>query len=437
MSRVADSTIKGFLYQFNLTAVEVLDLASDEEICVEGIIEDIDVIGRDGITAIQCKYHESQEKFSLSNIYKPVLQMLKSFVIYNNPNIKFILYAFFPNEIKGEKVLLEENIKEILNTTNVDYICQYIAYIKECSDPEILQLIEKDHKSKEEKELIRKYFIENELSLKCNITDFLSTSFKLVIGESYENISNKLKSSLQNEGLNIQDIEDLFYPNTIQKIAEVSMKKEEVDRHVTKEWLIQSLRAVKTTAITRWTKELKEYNKILSARRKQLSANLNINRRKRCFLMNSSVIETFDDDIVILIADYISKYCSKVKLHVPAVFCIIGYSKEQIDNLTARIYAKGIRCETGYRGNMFFKEAFVSEPEIKQNEGWMQFLVKLCIGSEDIYRIISTNKPDDLFVISNGLPESLDLRDINVEVLEISKLEELEYLLKLKDGVEL
>jgi len=43
MNRQADSTIKGFLYQFNKSIVEVLKNAN-AEITVEGVIEDIDVL---------------------------------------------------------------------------------------------------------------------------------------------------------------------------------------------------------------------------------------------------------------------------------------------------------------------------------------------------------------------------------------------------------
>ena len=73
MDRVASSTIKGFLYQFNVTLEELLN-SDSEEIFVEGRIEDIDIIDESNLKAIQCKYHESQEKFqilkSLKQFYK-------------------------------------------------------------------------------------------------------------------------------------------------------------------------------------------------------------------------------------------------------------------------------------------------------------------------------------------------------------------------------
>ena len=72
-SRVADSTIKGFIYQFNKTILEILD-SSTGTIHVEGIVEDVDVYdANNSIRAIQCKYHESAKSFTLSLIYKPII----------------------------------------------------------------------------------------------------------------------------------------------------------------------------------------------------------------------------------------------------------------------------------------------------------------------------------------------------------------------------
>jgi len=70
MSRVANYTIEGFLYQFNKTLLEILNSADDTELTVEGVIEDIDVKSPSGVKAIQCKYHETQQDFNLSNYLK-------------------------------------------------------------------------------------------------------------------------------------------------------------------------------------------------------------------------------------------------------------------------------------------------------------------------------------------------------------------------------
>ena len=96
MVRAADYTIQGFLYQFNKTALAILDAKANETITVEGIVEDIEVSSSTALTAIQCKYHEASPGFIASRIYKPLLQMLKHFSNNSAANIRYRLFAHFP-----------------------------------------------------------------------------------------------------------------------------------------------------------------------------------------------------------------------------------------------------------------------------------------------------------------------------------------------------
>ena len=52
MSRTADYTIQGFLYQFNKTLLEILKAPEDNSVTVEGVIEDIDILAPSETTAI-------------------------------------------------------------------------------------------------------------------------------------------------------------------------------------------------------------------------------------------------------------------------------------------------------------------------------------------------------------------------------------------------
>ena len=80
MSSVATYAIQGFLYQFHKTLLEILRADDESEITVEGTIEDIDIFRADGsIEALQCKYHESKEKYVQSIIFRPLLQMMEHF----------------------------------------------------------------------------------------------------------------------------------------------------------------------------------------------------------------------------------------------------------------------------------------------------------------------------------------------------------------------
>lgn len=129
MDRIASSTIKGFLYQFNVTLKELLNV-DNEEVFVEGRIEDIDILNGENIKAIQCKYHESKENYSPSHISKAILQMLKTEKEYiNKATINYKLYAYFPNLNIGKRDFSREELDEILKTKNQSMIVNYISHI--------------------------------------------------------------------------------------------------------------------------------------------------------------------------------------------------------------------------------------------------------------------------------------------------------------------
>ncbi len=435
MGREADSTIKGFMYQFNLSLNEILK-SNDESIMLEGIIEDIDKISPSEVTAIQCKYHEAVDVFNWSKVYKPILQMLKTYTEKYDSNLKFILYAFFPEEGQGEKTVSIEIIEKMLKTKNEDYICDYIAFIKKPKDEEIAILIQKERKSKEDKKKIVDYYNANEIEPLCDITEFLSNRFIFRIGKSYDELEKENSELLEQAGFIKKDIEDIVYPNAIQKIATLSILKDAAERKITKEEMINELRLLKKTAISRWTKELANYKKLLNNRRRQLSTILNHNYRKRCLVFNPVDIENFDDEIVVFIKDFVDMYCIKTKLHTPAVLCILGYDKERINTLVGRLFQKEIEVETGYRGNDFYVEAFNRKPGIVMKKDWMEFRIKICGDLPDSIDAINNNKPDDIFQFTEHLPDNLSTQDVNVEILDVQNFEQIEFLLKMRDEVE-
>lgn len=284
MGRVADSTIKGFMYQFNRTLNEILS-SSDEVITVEGIVEDIDKVSGENITAIQCKYHAEVEKFQWSKVYKPILQMIKTYTEQKDSHIIFILYAFFPSEQAGERNVPKNEILKALKTKNIEYICDYIAYIKKIEDTEIKELISKTRKNKDDKAKIKKYIDTNELEVLCDLDEFINNRFRFIIGQEYDELEKENKQMLLKVGFSSVDIEEIIFPNAIHCIASVSILKDASDRSITKQELLNELRTIKHTAISRWTKELSNYKKLLSIRRKQMAKKLNSNATKNIFIL--------------------------------------------------------------------------------------------------------------------------------------------------------
>ncbi len=209
---------------------------------------------------------------------------------------------------EGIHKLNEQDIEKILSTNNIDYICNYIVYIKPCDDLEINKLVEKVNKTAEDKKKIKEYYLQNQIEVKCDLKSFFTSKFRFQIGKSYSDMEEKVKQLLIKEDFSQADVNEIFYPNAIQKIADISTNKIDDERIVNKQWLIKDLKNTKKTAITRWTKELTDYKKLLRIRRKQLSTNLNENYRKRCFIVQANEINNFNNDIVI----FFKRFCRYV-----------------------------------------------------------------------------------------------------------------------------
>lgn len=431
ISRVANSTIKGFLYQFNLTLNSLLSASDETIIHVEGIIEDIDIINEMNTVSIQCKYHEEQETYTLSKIYKPILQMLKTHLSLKDDKIDYILYAYFPSEESRSIELVDDDILKILNTTNIDYISKYICEIFPPKDQELIDICNKQNKSIKDKELLKKYYQDYPLQISDEIRLFFNKHLKIIFAESYLKLEEKTKNKLIESGFTKNDVDELFYPNAIHKIAILSTNPCDDSRKISRKEFVNELKQIKKIAITRWTRELNNFKQLIISRRNQLSLNLNQNNRKRYFLINSKNIDNFNEEIVIFLKNYVDIYCHKPKLHEPALFCLSNSGNEMISDITARLYTKSVEVQTGFIGNKFFPEALLKNPERKVTGNWMQFKIRLCCENDEIIDLMNSNKPDDFFVINSYLSKKYELNDVNIEFLDIKNLNELQFLLKM------
>lgn len=398
MTRSADYTIQGFLYQFNKTLLELLKESDDSQITVEGIIEDIDIENCTGIKAIQCKYHEGQT-FSLSKVYKPLLQMMHHFYVNNCVDISYILYAHFPSETAlGPREVSVDEINMVLNSSNRD-LAKYI----------------------------------DELRGRVDIDNFLER-FSFQFGKSFENLVNSVHSELKTNGFPEHEIETLTYPNAIQEIANLSIQHNVDSRKVTKIQFIERLKTIRKTTISRWTLALKTKKQILDARKKQLKRNLDKNARLRYFVISPSNIEDFDSEIVLFINDYLDKYHFKTAHIRTPLFCI-DCSPEKFDDIRYRIHQKGIVAVDGYIGSHFDKTRFFREPMVAKVAGQdvkREFRTRL-LRLESNHMIINEHKCDDLFIIGEQTWEEFDMIDINIEHLAASKFTEIRYVLGVSD----
>lgn len=394
MPRSADYTIQGFLYQFNKTALEVLRAQDDDEVTVEGIVEDIEVATPTTLTAIQCKYHEASTSFTASAVYKPLLQMLKHFSENPTANIRYVLFAHFSDVDTSPAAIDKETLEAALSS-------------KDKGLTKHVEAVPRD----------------------INLDSFLDR-FTVEFGPCYDAITKCVGEELEANGMPSGDIETLAYPNAIHIIATLSIKHNAADRKITKKKLISDLMAIRTTAISRWTLALKTRGKILQARRKQLKVHLAKNARLRYFVIDPSSIEDYYTEIVLFVSDYIDNYHFKAAhIHTP-ILCIWA-SRMEVQDIQHRLYLKGIVSTDGYVGGQFEESHFFREPLSSKGAGGdvkREFSIRI-LSWQDHGGVLSNRKCDDLFILGEADCNALDTVDVNVEHLTGATMKEIKYVM--------
>ncbi|MNF46413.1 hypothetical protein D3C84_275780 [compost metagenome] len=402
MTRVADSTIKGFLYQFNKTLIEILDSEPDKEITIEGVIEDIDITSNTGeVTAIQCKYHESASSFTTSLIYKPLLQMAEAYSKSPTTKIKYKIFIHVPSEAGSVRKITQTEIDAALSTQDVNYL----KIVQRISQP------------------------------------FCSSTFaKLVdleFGPSLDTIEDIAKEKLDLLKIKSSDTSCILYPNAISQIAKKSSLTDEAHRKTTKLEIEKFLSGVTNTVITKWTLALKNKKEILQSMRKQLKSNLNTNSQSRYFYFEQNSINDFSNNIVTFISNFISIYHCKPS-HIKTPLFAIDCNRGTIEDLAFRLYKKGIKSNTGLIGNNFIPEEFYKEPLLKKSSNRIderEFHVRL-LALTDYPNVLAHKKSDEFFFICNAIPTNVDTSDTNVHLVGVNNFNELEYVMYLRETYE-
>ena len=400
--RVADSTIKGFLYQFNKTILEIANAEDEDVITVEGVVEDVDVLSASGeLEAIQCKYHESKEKFIPSLIFKPLLQMAEAYDKNPTAKIKYTIFIYVLNETHGERSIELSTLDSALATTD--------------------------------RSLVK---IASRISEKFDKDKFLKNA-RIVFGPSLDEIEGSTKDALELLQIRGSDVGTLLYPNSIAIIAKLSSTKNEAERLITKAKLYSYLSNATHTAISKWTLALKNRSEILKRIKQQLSSSFSQNSRDRYFYINKNDIDDYEEKVVVFFGNYIKKYYSKPS-HLKAPTFIINDNFEAIKDLQSRLYKKGIKANTGLVGNDFEVDHFFREPIKKIINNIIEereFDLRL-LAMDSEKDAINHRKGDDLYLVSSETPNNIELTDVNFYQVGTSNFNELEYVIGIRNSHE-
>jgi hypothetical protein len=393
--RSAEYSIRGYLYQFLRYLRDILEAGDATSITIEGAIEDIDIRTCDVTIAVQCKYHEQAEKYTLGKIYKPVLLMLEHFS--NNtsqePEVRYHLFCHFPG-MTGAKKLSRSELDTVLSTTSTDL-----------------------------KKIIGR------ISAAADIDVFLSR-FEIEFGPAVDDLQRTVLTMFESRGFSAEDVEAVIYPAAFQRVVDIATQGTVGERTVEPLVFIQWLRNVRNVTFTRWTRELLTRGKIFQRLRKDLKESLAQNHRRRFFVINPAQIANFDDEIVKFVRRFVERYSFKYLHDHPPLFAFVG--DYDVGALQVRLHDIGLRCATGIIGNGELRlSELIRTPMIqRQPKVNMEFRLRL-VKRASLGDITTAYRPDDLFLV-NVMDDSWAHPDINVHNFEIERLSDLEYVLQLR-----
>lgn len=427
--RQADSTIKGYIYQFNKSILEILMSSGTDIITLEGIIEDIDIKSVSSYTTIQCKYHEDKI-YTISDVTVPILEMLCTFSedCTLGRNVNYILFAHYKDNVQS---ISKEDFVDHLNTTqSKEILVKYFPYIYKIIDQDILKLTNKPKKSEADKQKIQDYFKTSRtlLPMQVDLNKFW-TMFTYISAVQFD----ILKQQVINELKKITDditATELFYPNAFSRVAELSSKSSPVDRSITKEKFLKWLSSNKSILVTRWAIEALETKEILKLKRNHLLSLFSGNAELRAFIFTSQFIKDNTNEIITFIEQYIGKYFKKPKLQKPPIFILDCQNQQIYRDVIISLHRYQIYVNTGMVAGVFLDDSFVSNTDCPSDYK-CKITYKDSINAETLVKC----NVNQLYWIGTG-PIQLRSDHFTCELLEIKKIKTLRYLIGLDKVLE-
>ena len=418
--RQADSTIRGYLYQFNKSIYEILMLEENSSMTLEGVIEDIDIFSPTSTTTIQCKYHEDK-KFQISSVASPILEMLCNYCESSclGKTIQYILYAYFNENV--DSVNKDDFIEFINTTVDKDVLIKYFHRIYTVSDATILAIANKEKKSKDDKEQLIKYYKNNrkQLTLRVDIDSFWDC-FKYVRAEKYDTLKEQIISKF----LEITDSEtatSLYYPNAFHLVASLSSKSEINDRTITKDYLIDYLKKQQTVLINRWTIAISDRKKLFKRKKESLSSGFSSNSELRAIVLSEAFLKANEKEIITFIRDYIAKYYKKPKLQKPPIF-IFDNNHDLMQRVIRELFKYQQLVNNGFVGDSFIMDSFINDLNCSRD-----YVCKIAALNNMSTEILERCQVNQLYLIGQ-IQQSFESENYIIESLDIFSVNELRYL---------
>lgn len=333
--RTAIDTIRGYYYQFDLYALQILE-SSGEEIVLEGI-EDVDVKTATETTAIQCKYYEGTS-YNHSVIAKAIRWMLKHFSEHKAESFKYQLYGHYKDgQDKLALPLTTEFVKDKFFTFTENKVKHEYHKDLSLTDEEISRFLER-------------------LKIIINAGSF---------DDQYSHLLAKIQETWKCKPI---EAESHYYPIILKLVREMATAKDVANRTVTREAFVENVNSYKKPLFDIWyARKFGRENYHKRMHKMFFSPGLNTNPYERFFLIDCDGTLS-DADIKQLVLLVCSKWSNlserKKEPYVPYV-CLVNLSPERLPHIKTMLYEDGLIVNDGhpFGSSPFYPKAIIQEPK--------------------------------------------------------------------------
>lgn len=399
--RSATETILGYIYQFDYSILEILNLSNvNDSITVEGI-EDIDIRKIDEEIAIQCKYYAKTE-YNHSIIARPIRLMLDHFKQVNEGEKKQIKYYLYGHYKSGQDKLELPITVEFLKEHFLTYTNDKVKH-------------------------------EHHIELGLNNGDLENFIRKLTINihaVSYDDQYKKTIALLENLfNCSSFEAEHYFYNNALKVIKELAIQNKVENRQISKKDFIEKINN-KKLLFNEWFVALKGKKQHLANLRKEYFTALNASPFERFFLIEIDESKYSRSNLKELLF-LISEKWSKLSNRAPKPFCPYVYihniRAEELIKLKSDLFKEGFKISDGFD----FAGASFSSESIRQTANYnnqiklkiinqidyLDLILKENRGTKEVYQFYIensyyTNTQQEIRHIKIQVDEVIDIKEV-------------------------
>jgi len=295
VNRAANATIKGYFYQFDYAISQLLQAVDEHSIfTIEGI-EDVDIDDVASEKYIQCKYYSATD-YNHSVIKPAIAAMIihfKTIGSKKNPPPTYKLYGHYKSGQeklpKKSKITVDFIKTHFLTTLKKDAPTELIHELHKITDPEIRQFAKQ---------------------LEINV---YAASYEIQMDE----IRQLLIANIP--GTTPEDVENLFYPASINNIRALAIQHNLTARQTTKHRFISEINS-KGQLFTSWLKQyqgVKKYIQLIRDKYFKHHSATSIENKARFFIINLPLNSLAPPNVLDLALIVSSKFSSRASARTP------------------------------------------------------------------------------------------------------------------------